>query len=144
MMIILKKRRTFVPKTGGNDNLPPEEQVSVSYDKPSVVDRSLWQKVLAVRRHDGSSGAYYDTDMKAILEGSKVIITNLQVDDGEAKRFIKTGADLAREDSGILWLLASEIVDNVMRLDIPEELGKNSASPSRPASGDTTRKKRTS
>lgn len=142
MLLNVSRRRTWVPDLLGNDKLPSSEQIIIEYDKPNTVDRNKWQRRIAKRKDDGSTQVYTETDVRAILCGSNVKIRGLQAKTGTNKVkgkevdtivSIATGEDLAMIQSDFCHLLATQLSQKIIELEIGEELIKNSEPDSGPA-----------
>ncbi len=142
MLLNVSRRRTWVPDLLGNDKLPSSEQIIIEYDKPNTVDRNSWQKRVAFRKSDETTHVYTEIDVRAILSGSKVTINNLRVKTGSKEVGgkavdtivnVATGEDLAMIQSDFCHLLATQLAQKIIDLEVGEELIKNSEPDSGPA-----------
>ncbi|NBK24819.1 MAG: hypothetical protein EOM68_22685 [Spirochaetia bacterium] len=143
MLINVSVRRRWVPDLLGNDTQPADQQIIVEYDKPNAISRNAWQRRVVTAKPDGSTHHYTDTDVRAILEGSNVSIVNLAVKTGERKdengktvdiiSQIANGSTLANTRSDYCYLLATQLAQKIMELEIHKELLKNSEPDSGPA-----------
>lgn len=142
MLLNVSRRRTWVPELLGNDKLPSSEQVIIEYDKPNTVDRNAWQRYVATRKSDGTTHSYSETDVRAVLSGSNVKIQGLRIRTGTKEADGKTidsittitnGNDLALIQSDYCHLLATQLAQKILDLEVSEELIKNSDADSGPA-----------
>ncbi|MFA6935505.1 MAG: hypothetical protein WCR70_09560 [Sphaerochaetaceae bacterium] len=123
--------------------MPSDRQIIVEYDKPNAINRNAWQRRVATTKQDGSMHVYTDTDVRAILTGSNVSIINLSVKTGERKdengksvdivSQITTGEALATTRSDYCYMLATQLAQKIMEIEISSELLKNSEPDSGPA-----------
>lgn len=144
MLINVSVRRRWVPDLLGNDKQPANQQVVIEYDKPNAISRNAWQRRVATAKPDGSTHLYTDTDIRAILEGSNVSIVNLAVKTGERQdengktvdivTQVTTGGALASTRSDYCYLLATQLAQKIMEVEISQELLKNSEPDSGPVS----------
>jgi hypothetical protein len=143
MLLNVSIRRRWIPDLLGNDKLPSDRQIIVEYDKPNAINRNAWQRRVATTKQDGSMHVYTDTDVRAILTGSNVSIINLSVKTGERKdengksvdivSQITTGEALATTRSDYCYMLATQLAQKIMEIEISSELLKNSEPDSGPA-----------
>lgn len=135
MLISVSRRRRWVPDLLGNSELPADQQLVIEYDKPNAVQRNSWQRRVATYKADDSVHVYTDTDVKAILEGANVSIVNLTVNMGTKKsadgkdvddvRQITTGSELATTPSDLCFLIATQLAQKIMEVEVTQELLKN-------------------
>lgn len=142
MLLNVSRRRTWIPDLLGNDKLPSSEQVVIEYDKPNTVDRNAWQRRVASRKSDGTVHSYSETDVRAVLSGSKIKIQGLRIKTGtkevdgkavDAILSITNGEELAMIQSDYCHLLATQLAQKILDLEVGEELIKNSEPDSGPA-----------
>lgn len=134
MVINIEKKRTFIPPLKANLALPPEEQITIEYDRPAPFQRGLWEKTIASRKGDKIE-THIERDIKAILCGSNITIKNLSYYDTDenAKRVkvdITTGEQLANCHSDICYYISEFLVNEIMTPAVSRELLKNSESAS--------------
>ena len=143
MLLNINVRRTWIPPLLDNERKTADEQIIIEYDKPTATDRSAWQHQVA-KRDKGTVVTYLDTDIRAILRGSNVLIHHLRIKTGgkvgsEGKVVdeivnVTSGEQLSEIRSDYCWLLATQTANKIMELEVSEELVKNSAPDSGPAS----------
>ncbi len=142
MLLNVSRRRTWIPDLLGNDKLPSSEQIIVEYDKPNTVDRNAWQRRIASRKSDGTIHSYSEVDVRAILSGSNIKIQGLRIKTGtkEVKGktidsiiSITTGDELAMIESDFCHLLATQLSQKILDLEVGGEMIKNSEPDSGPA-----------
>lgn len=135
MLLNVSPRRRWVPDILDNEAKSPDQQIVIEYDKPNAIQRNVWQKRIAKSNPDGTAHVYVDTDVHAILKGSNVSIINLAIKTGtktgpdgkEADdiRQVTSGEDLASIQSDFCFLLATQLSQKIMDLEITKELLKN-------------------
>ena len=122
MRITIDKRRTWIPDFKENNELPENEKICVSYDKPAAYKRDEWTRVIATRDSAGKLSTYIDKDTRKIILDSDVEIENLiVVEDGKEKQ-ITTGKDLLETRSDLCSLLCIWLVNQILKEDYKAEL----------------------
>ncbi len=144
MLLNVSTRRTWIPDLLNNNEAAADQQIRVEYDKPNAVSRNAWQRRVATYKEDGSTHAYTETDVRGILAGSNVTIHNLTIKTGtkvgqdgkemDVLKQITTGEQLAEVRSDYCFLLATQLAQKIMEVEVGSELLKNSAPDSGPAS----------
>lgn len=144
MLLNVSTRRTWIPELLNNDKAAPDQQIRCDYDKPNAVNRNAWQRRVATPKPDGSVHMYTETDINAILSGSNVVIHGLTIKTGtkqdssgkevDVLEQVTTGEQLASVRSDFCFMLATQLAQKIMEVEIGSELLKNSAPDSGPAS----------
>lgn len=144
MLLNVSTRRTWIPDLLNNNEAVADQQIRIDYDKPNAVNRNAWQRRVATYRGDGSTHAYTETDVRGILSGSNVVIHNLTIRVGtrtdqngkevDDLRQVTTGEQLAETRSDYCFLLAAQLAQRIMEVEVSSELLKNSEPDSGPVS----------
>jgi len=99
----------FVPKFNGNQDLPPDQQVTVEIRRPSMSDRANLKSVRMTQGGDFSFG--YNTDR--ILRNFVGKITNLESEVNGRSVAVENGKALAEDKNPALEGLVTEIAMEV-------------------------------
>ena len=131
MKLTAKASYRYVPKFGGNRDLPEKEQVRVEIIRPCVGEREALFRFDVVREGGGGTTLKQQNDVDRALRNHVGKIENLTAEypDGTEKPVL-TGKDLAEAPlfgaGGLVTELFLEIVSDTLR----EDEKKTSASPS--------------
>lgn len=122
MKVTANLKDVFVPKFNGNQDLPPDQQVTVEIRRPSMSDRANLKSVRMTQGGDFSFG--YNTDR--ILRNFVGKITNLESEVNGRSVGIESGKALAEDKNPALEGLVTEIAMEVTAANtLSEEEVKN-------------------